>query len=87
MPSAYLLAARAAVSEVDPIGLLACGCPDDEYDPEVEDLIKWREPVTPERVAEVFVRWFGPEDGRMTPDEAGRIAQGINAARAAHLPQ
>jgi hypothetical protein len=87
VPSAYFLAARAAVNEVDPVGLLAFGCPDDEYDPEVEDLIKWREPVTPEHVAEVFVRWFGPEDGTMTPDEARRIAHGINAARAVHLLQ
>jgi hypothetical protein len=87
VPSAYFLAARTVVNEVDPVGLIDLGSPDDEYDPEVEDLIKWREPVTPERVAEVFIRWFGPETGKITPDDAARISHGINAARAAHLPQ
>ncbi len=87
VPSAYFLAARTVVNEVDPVGLIDMGSPDDEYDPEVEDLIKWREPVTPERVAEVFIRWFGPETGKITPDDAARISHGINAARAAHLPQ
>jgi hypothetical protein len=87
MPSAYFLAARAVVNEVDPVGLIDMGAPDDEYDSEVEDLIKWREPVTAERVAEVFTQWFGPENGAMTPINAARIADGINAARATHLPQ
>jgi hypothetical protein len=85
VPSAYFLAARSVVNEVDPIGLIGMGAPADEYDPEIEDLIKWREPVTPERVAEVFLRWFG-EDGQMTPDSAAQIADGINAARSVHLP-
>lgn len=87
MPSAYVLAARTVVIEVDPIGLIDMGAPDDEYDAEVEDLINWRKPVTPERVAEVFIRWFGQESGKMSADNAARISQGINAARAAHLPQ
>lgn len=86
MPSAYFLAARTVVNEVDPIGLINIGAPDDEYDPEVEDLIRWREPLTPERVAEVFIRWFGPESGKITPGAAARLSYGINAARTAHLP-
>lgn len=86
VPSAYFLAARAVVNEVDPVGLIAMDCPEDEYDADVEDLIKWRKPVTPERVAEVFIRWFGPESGTLTPLDAERIATGINAARGAHLP-
>ncbi len=87
VPSPYFLAARTVVNEVDPVGLIAIGAPDDEYDAEVADLIKWREPVTPEQVAEVFIRWFGSESGQMTPDSSARIAEGINAARAVHLPQ
>lgn len=87
VPSVYFLAARAVVNEVDPVGLIAMGSPDDEYDAEVEDLIKWREPVTPERVAEVFIRWFGRESGEMTPEDSARISRGINDARAMHLPQ
>jgi len=44
--SAYFLAARTVVNREDPAGLLGFGAPEDEYDPEVEDLIKWREAVT-----------------------------------------
>lgn len=87
VPSAYFLASRAVVNEVDPVGLIGIGAPDDEYDPEVKYLIKWREPVTAERVAEVFIRWFGPESGAMTASDASRIAEGIDDARAAHLPK
>ena len=86
MSSPYFLAAREVVNEVDPVGLIGMGCPEDEYDPEIEDLIKWREPVTADRVAQVFVRWFGPESGTMLASEAVRIAEGINAARLRHLP-
>ncbi len=82
----HFLAARAVVNEADPVGLMAMGSPDDESDPEVEDLIKWREPVTPERVAEVFIRWFDRESGQMTAEMAAGIAHGINGARDAHLP-
>lgn len=46
----------------------------------VEDLIKRRDAITPEPVADVFLRWFGPESGRLTPDQAGRISEGMNAA-------
>ena len=75
VPSAYFLAARAVVNRVDPVGLIGLRAPDDEYDPEMEDLIKWREAVTAERVMGVFIRWFGPETGEMTPDNAARIAE------------
>lgn len=40
--SAYHLAVRAVVNREDPADLLGMGCPDDEYDPELRDLIKWR---------------------------------------------
>jgi hypothetical protein len=83
-PPSCLLAARAAVNAVDPVGLIAAGCPDDEYDPEVKALIKRRGPVTPEGVAKVFIRYLGRDYGRVTPDDAARVAEGINAACAAH---
>jgi hypothetical protein len=35
----------------------------------------------------VFIRWFGAESGKITLDDAARISHGIDAARAAHLPQ
>ena len=82
MRSPAFLAARAVVADEDPLGLLGFGAPEDEYDPEIEDLLKWRAVVTPERVVEVFVKWFG-ESGRMPADMAARIAHGVEAARAA----
>ena len=40
--SAYFLTARTAVNREDPVGLLGMGAPEDEYDPEVRDLVEWR---------------------------------------------
>lgn len=48
------MAARAVVNAEDPIGLLGVDAPEDEYDPEVMDLVKWREKLTPERIVDVF---------------------------------
>ena len=83
--SAYFLTARTAVNREDPVGLLGMGAPEDEYDPEVRDLVKWRKAVKAEQVSAVFLRWFG-ESGVMPPDMAARIADGINQAHAQHLP-
>jgi hypothetical protein len=83
--SAYFLAARAVVNREDPVGLLDIGAPEDEYEAEVRDLIKWRKAVTAEQVSAVFLRWFG-ESGAMRADMAARIADGINQARAEHMP-
>lgn len=84
MRSAYFLDVRDLINTEDPIGLIAMGAPEDEYDPEIEDLIKWREPVSSEAVAEVFLRWFGSGVGDLSPDTARRIATGINEARLRH---
>ena len=81
--SAYFLAARTVVNREDPVGLLGAGAPEDEYEPEIRDLIKWRKAVTAEQVSAVFLRWFG-ESGAMPTDMAARIADGINQARAEH---
>lgn len=83
--SAYFLAARTVVNREDPVGLLGVGGPEDEYEPEIRDLIKWRKAVTAEQVSAVFLRWFG-ESGAMPTDMAARIAYGINQARAEHMP-
>lgn len=80
MPSHFFLAARAVLNAEDPIGLLAIGAPEDEYDPEVRRLVKWRSPLTASDVVAVFVRYFG-EDYRLAEDMASRIADGINQAR------
>jgi hypothetical protein len=83
--SACFLAVRTVVNREDPVGLMHLGAPEDEYDPEVADLIKWRKAVTAEQVSTVFLRWFGGP-GAMPSDMAVRIADGINQARARHLP-
>ena len=85
MVSAYFLAARSVVNAEDPAGLLAMDAPEDEYDVQVEALIKWREPVTPIQVADVFNAWFGPE-WTLSTEVAERIAHGVNEARIQHLP-
>ena len=53
--SAYFLQVRRIVNEVDPDDL-APGevTPEDEYDSEIEELLKWREPVTVDRVFAAF---------------------------------
>ena len=86
VPSAYFRAVREVVNREDPVGLIGLGSPEDEYDAEIKDLIKWRDPVTADRVADVFLKWFGDETGRMPADMAARIADGINRARSEHLP-
>jgi hypothetical protein len=82
--SAYFLAVRTVVNREDPIGLLGLGCPPDEYDSEVEDLIKWRTAVTADQVSAVFLRWFGENSGTIPSAMAVRIADGINQARSQH---
>lgn len=61
---------RAAVSEAlkaaDPIGLLALGAPEDEYDPEVGTILpRLQDAASPERVQEIlheeFIHWFGAD--------------------------
>jgi hypothetical protein len=83
-PSAYFLAVRAVVNREDPVGLLVIGAPANEYDPEVRDLTKWRQPATAGDVRAVFLRWFGAS-GVMPSGMAARIADGINQARAQHM--
>lgn len=73
MPSEYFLRVRAVVNAVDPVGLIALGCPEDEYDPEVRDIVRLGERVTAEEVLNVFIRWFG-DDGRMERRHAEAIA-------------
>lgn len=66
---------RAVVNRVDPVHLIAIGAPDDEYDPEVRDLIRLTQPVSPADVADVFAAWFGP--GEVSDEDAAAIADGL----------
>ena len=54
---------KEVVDEWDPIGLLGMGCPDDEYDPEIKDIvqllsnIKTVDELT-RVIQKVFIKWF-----------------------------
>lgn len=66
------VATRAIVNEHDLIALLEMGAPEDEYDPEVTDLVRLvlrEEPIDEEAVDEVWVRWFG-DNYRMSGTDA-----------------
>lgn len=64
------------VNEHDPIGLLKMeGCPEDEYFPEVEDLLKLMNdgvPITPRGVTILFEHWF--YKGCIKPEKAEAIS-------------
>ena len=65
----------------DPVGLLAMCAPEDEYDPEVNDLLSRSAAVTHARVREVFLEWFGKDTGRLDAPTVERIAAGLEALR------
>jgi len=71
------------VNSVDPVGLIAMGAPEDEYDPEVADLVRLRGHVVAADVVTVFVRWFG-EDGQLERQQAQDIADAMNNLRSDH---
>ena len=53
--------AERAVDEADLLGLLAIGCPDDEYDPEIDHVAALAAIgcLTADSVWAVFAHWFG----------------------------
>ncbi|MFI6388177.1 hypothetical protein [Nonomuraea sp. NPDC050540] len=61
MTDDQMAAVRALIKEYDPEGLLGMGAPDDEYDPEVRDLValvRGEEEITPDAVGTIWNRWF-----------------------------
>lgn len=71
----WFMRVKAAVDAVDPVGLLGLGAPEDEYDPEVEELagrLRSGGQLTPQVIVDVFDRWFWP--GYCTAEQAVRIA-------------
>lgn len=75
----YREAMRTLFNDVDPMGLISGGAPWDEYEPEINDLLKWRKTVSPDDVVAVFQRWFNTEIDAQT---AARLAAGISEVRA-----
>lgn len=50
------------MNDLDPEGLIALEAPEDEYDPEVSDLVDLilgGRPVSGRAVSEIWIRWFG----------------------------
>jgi hypothetical protein len=83
-----------AVDEADPIGLLATGCPADEYSAEIGTIVprvsKALDPAEVRRIVhEEFVRWFdagtaGPEDAYESL--AKRLWEAVGNTGLANMP-
>jgi hypothetical protein len=55
-------ATREVVNKSDPVGLIESGAPEDEYDPEVGDLVRMvlrDDPIEEAAVDDVWIKWFG----------------------------
>jgi hypothetical protein len=75
----YRQAMRELFNQVDPMALIDGGAPEDEYDPEIGDLLRWRKPVTSQDISSVFERWFSTS---IASEDAARLAAGIARIRA-----
>jgi hypothetical protein len=60
---------REVLNRHDPAGLIALGCPPDEYDPELPDILEALqsaaaapdpEPLLASALGRIFTDWFGP---------------------------
>ncbi len=76
---------KQAIDEADPIGLLAIGCPDDEYDPEIERVLTYVNNYTDpdslgQRIHQTFVEMFD-EHMAGSPQVYQSIAQQIHKKR------
>ena len=64
--AALVRAVAEAFSTADPLGLLAAGCPEDEYSPEINDLAErllQGEALDLRLVAGVLMTWFEQDSG------------------------
>ncbi|SFQ01429.1 hypothetical protein SAMN05421810_104197 [Amycolatopsis arida] len=73
---------REVVNAHDPEGLLASGCPPDEYEPEIQHfarLILAGRRITGEVVVEVWGHWFGAAGYLQRHDQHERLAADLRA--------
>lgn len=80
-------AVRDILNRHDPEGLLELGAPEEEYDPEAEEIagrLRGGQPVTPHVLVEVWERWFGPSSSygaTANAHELATLAAELNALR------
>ena len=79
---ADIAALTAALAALDPEGLVACGCPADEYGPEAAALaeaVADGHSLTGPEAAACWADWFGPHCALMAdPAAAARVAGAVN---------
>ena len=87
---AALADVAAVVNRLDPIGLLDIGAPDDEYEPEVTDLVRLvmrSAPFGEAEVDEVWRRWFGDDYSAMgSTDLAAQVSE-LKTLQARYAPK
>ena len=88
----HFMALRAIINRYDPIGLLAIGAPEDEYEPEVKTIIvqltnEMNEAGIRAVIDQEFLRWFNAEAGAIPEEVYRRLAQDVHhwLAGLAHL--
>ncbi|WP_339147161.1 MULTISPECIES: DUF1871 family protein [unclassified Sutcliffiella] len=57
------ISVKEVIDEWDPIGLLSMGCPEDEYDPEIRDIVRLLCDIKSVNelavgINKVFIKWF-----------------------------
>ena len=78
----YRWAMTQLFAEVDPVGLICDdGAPIDEYEPEINALLKHRSQVSPAQIQEVFAAMLGDDLGDVSADNAAKLADGIEKIR------
>ena len=81
---------RAVIDRLDPIGLLASGAPDDEYDPQVTDLVRLvlrPAPLGEAQVDEVWRRWFGDDYSAVGTSELARQVNELRTLQRRYAPE
>lgn len=80
-------AVRDILNRHDPEGLLELGAPEEEYDPEAEEIagrLRGEQPLAPHLLLEVWERWFGPSssyDATANAHELATLAAELDTLR------